>query len=306
MVNPVAELRTDKLHMATVENVLPGANAECTLFDQDGPGNVASLWMALGTTSAPSLDGRLRVYYDHSQTPAIDIDVGTLFATHFGAGQAQGSHSCTHMHVEINPAWGNETGLLMTFPMPFGEHIRVAYYCPPSNQQPSVYSMIAYSLTDTDEAEGKRLRCSGARWADQSVWRNADQFISLADVQGGPGSIVYHAYVGGLDARNDSWLERNFSFYIDGEKEPSIVASGTEDWFDSAWYFSGWRDYNTSFHSYVGTHKPSQWPNAAGMVTDLWSKWGGIPFQDSVAMYADTEWMCTTGDRFSWAVLYYQ
>lgn len=306
MANPLAELRSNTLHMATVENVHPGSNVEYTLFDQDGPGNVVSFWMALGEENVPVLDARFRVYYDHNPNAAIDIDFGTLLALHFGGGQYAGTHSCTHMHAEINPNWRYETGLLMTFPMPFGEHIRITYYCPPTNQQPWIFSMTSYSLTDTDEADGKRLRCAGARWADQSVWRNADQYINLADIHGGPGWIVYHAYVGGVDARDDTWLERNFSLYIDGEQKPSIVASGTEDWFDSAWYFSGWKDYNTSFHSYIGTHKPAQWPYASGMVTDLWSKWGGIPFQDSAVMYADTEPACKTGDRFCWAVLYYQ
>lgn len=304
-MNPLAELRSDKLRMATVENVHPGSNVEYTLFDQDGPGNVVSLWMALGQSSVPALDARLLVYYDHSPHPDIDIDFGTLLGTHFGAGEYAGTHSCTHMHAEINANWGDETGFLMTFPMPFGEHIRIAYYCPPTDQNPWIFSMVTYSLSETDEADGKRLRCAGARW-DQSVWRNANQYINLADIHGGPGSIVYHAYIGGVDAADLTWLERNFSLYIDGEQHPSIVASGTEDWFDSAWYFNGWKDYNTSFHSYIGTDQPHQAPNAAGMVTDLWSKWGGIPFSDSAAMYADMEPACKTGDRFCWCVLYYQ
>lgn len=305
MTNPLAELRTDRLRMATVENVRPPSNTEYTLFDQDGPGNVVSLWMALGGSNVPSLDARLRVYYDHSTSPAIDIDFGTLLATHFGAGDYAGTHSCTHMHVEINSHWYT-TGFLMTFPMPFGDHIHITYYCPPTDQWPSVYSMTSYSLTDTDEAAGKRLRCAGSRWADQSVWRNHDQVTTLADLHGGPGWIVYHSQVGGVDASDDTWMERNFSIRVDGEDRPSIVASGTEDWFDSAWYFNEWKDYNTSFHSYVGTDKPAAHPHTVGMVTDLFSKWGGVPFQDSAVMRAETESMCTTGDRFCWCVLYYQ
>ena len=93
---------------------------------------------------------------------------------------------------------------------------------------------------------------------------------------------------------------------VDGESTPSIQSSGTEDWFDSGWYFEGWRDYGTSVHSYVGTDKPSSQPHVVGMVTDLWSKWGGVPFQSSAVMQAQTESACVTGDRFAFAVLYYQ
>lgn len=314
MVNPLADLRTDKLHIAKVENTHPPVSTEATLLDLDGPGNVVSLWMALGGGNEPALDGRLRVYYDNQAAPAIDIDFGTLLATHFGAGSFAGSHSVPHIHAEINSN-NYFSGFLMTFPMPFGQHIRIAYYCE-GTQTPWVYSMVTYALTATDEADGKRLRCSGARWADQHVTRQPGDATVLADVSGGPGWIVYHSQVGGVDAaqitsaptdnNNDSWMERNFSITVDGEPQPSIVATGTEDWYDSAWYFNGWRDFNTSIHSYVGTDKPTAQPHVVGMVTDLWSKWGGVPFQSSAVMRAETESACTTGDRFCWCVLYYQ
>lgn len=314
MVNPLAQLRTDKLHITSVENQHPPLGTDCVLADLTGPGNVASLWMALGGGNEPALDGRLRVFYDDAADPAIDIDVGTLFATHYGAGRAAGSHSTQHTHVEIDSN-NYLTGWLITFPMPFGNRIRICYLGV-GDQQPWVYSMVTYSLTPTDEAGGMRLRCSGARWADQAVTRQPQDVTTLLETSGGPGSVVYHSQVGGVDAavitpaptdgNNLSWMERNFSIAVDGEPAPSIVATGTEDWFDSAWYFNGWQDYPTSVHSYVGTDKPPEQPNAVGMCTDLMSKWGGVPFQSSVVMRAETEAACTTGDRVSWAVLYYQ
>lgn len=63
---------------------------------------------------------------------------------------------------------------------------------------------------------------------------------------------------------------------------------------------------STSVHSYVGTDKPAQQPHCVGMVTDLWSKWGGVPFQSSALMKAETENVVTTGDRFCYCLLYYQ
>lgn len=305
MVNPLASLRPDKLSIAKVENVHPSPQVEYAMFDQAGPGNVVSLWMALGGGNGPALDGRLRVYYDGGTVPAIDIDFGTLLATHFGAGSYAGSHSVPHVHAEINSN-NYYSGLLITFPMPFGTHIRIAYYSPNATQTPWLYSMVTYSLTATDEAGGKRLRCAGARYADQAVTRAAGDVTTLANITGGPGWIVYHSQVGGVNATDDTWMERNFSIAVDGETTPSIVATGTEDWYDSAWYFNGWKDFNTSIHSYVGTDKPTANPHVVGMVTDLWSKWGGVPFNSSAVMKAETESACTTGDTFCWCVLYYQ
>lgn len=312
MVNPLAELRSDKLFMTKVENVHNGPGGEYTLFDQAGPGNVVSFWMALGNGGTP-LDGRLRVYYDREPTPAIDIDFGTLLATHWGAGAHEGTHSTMHVHAEINSNNFN-TGLLLTYPMPFGQHIKITHYNPSTTDQAWIYSMATYTRTPTDEANGMRLRCQGARFVDRAVTRQPADVTTLADISGGPGWIVHFSQVGGIDAAAispnsanlDSWMERNFSFTIDGESSPSIVTSGTEDTFDSAWYFNGWQDYNSSRHSYVGTDKPPRQPHAVGMSTDLWSKWGGVRFENSAVMRAETEPLCITGDRVCWAVLYYQ
>jgi hypothetical protein len=158
----------------------------------------------------------------------------------------------------------------------------------------------------TDEANGRRLRYQGVRYVDQKVTRTASATTTLAQITGGPGSIVYHSYVGGVGATNLSWLERNFSITVDGEATPQIVATGTEDWFDSGWYFNGRRDYNTSFHSYVGTDQPAGNVNTVAMATDLWSKWGGVPFTTSAVIRSLPEAGCTTGDTLCWCILYYQ
>src|SRR5215207_1976400 len=172
MVNPLAPLRQQKLRIEKVENIAVPPNTERTLFDETGPGAVASVWMALGGGNAPALDARLRVYYDGASNPAIDIDMGTLLATHWGAGSANTSHSCEHVHVEIDS--GNyRTAFLLTFPMPFGTSIRIAYFNISAGQTANIYSMVAYSLTPTDEANGQRLRYKGVRYVDQKVTRTA-------------------------------------------------------------------------------------------------------------------------------------
>jgi hypothetical protein len=313
VTNPLAGLGTEQLRMDKVENVQCAPGKDLTLFDRAGPGVAKSLWMALGGGNNPTLDGRIRVYYDGNPDPAIDIDIGTLFATHWGAGAKYGSHSTPHMHVEIDAVTFN-TGLLVSFPMPYGDHMRVAYFNPSTSETAAVYSMVTYTTSTTDTSGGKRLRCQGARVLDQLATRQPGDTTTFADIQGGPGSIVYHAYVGGIDAgaitasssNNDSWMERNITITVDGEATPSIESTGTEDWFDSAWYYEGWKDYGTSVHSYVGTNKPDMQPHCVGQVTDLWSKWGGVPFTSSAVMKALPEPACISGDRCAWAVLYYQ
>ena len=306
MSSPLASLSADKLRMIKVENVTVATRSERTLADITGPGSVKSLWMALGGGNGPALDARLRVYYDGAASPAVDIDMGTVLATHFGAGAVAGSHTLAHVHVEINSN-NFDTGFLLTFPMPFGTRIRLAYYNASTTQTANIYSMAAYVLTTADLANGRRLRQQGARWLDQRVTRTASQSTTLASITGGPGWIVYHSQVCGVGASNLSWMERNIQIAMDGEPTPAIVSTGTEDWFDSAWYFNGWKDFDAGVHSYVGTDQPAA-PNqyVVGMATDLMSKWGGVRFTTSATMTALTEPACTTGDSLCWCILYYQ
>jgi hypothetical protein len=118
-------------------------------------------WCSKRCAACGGLRGPTENDADNQAAPAIDIDFGTLLATHFGAGSYAGSHSVPHIHAEINTN-NYFSGCLITFPMPFGQHIRIAYYCE-GTQTPWVYSMATYALTATDEAGGKGLRCSGAR-----------------------------------------------------------------------------------------------------------------------------------------------
>lgn len=303
MTSPLAQLGTTKLWMTQAERDVIASGAELTMLDVAGPGCVKSLWMAISGGNNPTLDARIRVYYDGAATPAIDIDLGTLLASHWGAS---GLITVDHMHSEPHPSTG-DTAFLINFPMPFGQHIRISYYFPPGSTQTAyVYYMATYELTATDLAAGQRLRCSGARYADQSVTRAAGDANTILNTSGGPGSIVYIAYIGGVNAGNLTWMERDFAFTIDGENTPSVRTTGTEDTFDSGWYFQGYSDTRLGRHSAIGANQPSAQTHAVGMVTDLWGKWGGVPYQSSARLDILSEAAVTTGDTFCYCVLYYQ
>ena len=288
-------LRTEPLRLAKQEKVTVSPGTEYTLFSDTGPGVVESLWMAIGGDLSCTLDGRIRIY--NGPDLNVDIDLGTLLCTHFGAAGVFGNQ-----RVSVDFTNGG-LGFLFTYPIPYGPSgIRIAYYKPSGGGVATIYSMVTSRLLATDYA--KRLRCAGARYADQKVTRAAGDVTTLASISGNPGSLVYHSMVAGDTATNLTWLERNISVNVDGSA--AIESSGTEDWYDSAWYFNGRADYKVSPHSFVGTDKPSNAPNVVGMATDLWSKLGGIPFTSSCVVQALTEAACTTGDRLAWCLLYYQ
>lgn len=304
--NPLHEVRTDKVLWSKGEYTAVGAATEQNLLNVSGPGNVEYLWMAT-PGAAPSLDARLRIYYDGSGTPALDFDMGTLFAAHYGAFGPW--HITPHMKIDIhNPSYN--TNWLMTFSVPFGTSIRVAYYNPGGaiSSSPGIFWQVGYSIYDTDRANGLRLRGTGLRLPD-AVTLTSAQTYTLANITGGPGAIIWHSYVGGWGATptNQSWMERNITVTVDGEGSPSMTASGTEDWFDGGWYYNDIADFMTSTYSYVGTNTPAA-PNAyaCGMATDLLGKFGGIPFSSSCVIGLGTEAACTTGHPMAYSILYYQ
>lgn len=305
MTNPLAGLGTNKLYLSSLQRQTVNSGDDLVIAEvSGGAGCVRSVWMAVGGGNNPTLDARLQVFYDGDATPGLDMDLGTLLATHWG-GQGH-SLDVDHVHVEMNT--DNHTlGFLLTFPMPFGSGARVVYHYPAGHQQTaSVYSMVAYTLGDADP--GQRLRSQGYRH-DQRVTRAiGDENTLMRTTKSGPGSVVYTSYVGGMDTTgaNLSWLERDFAFYVDGETTPSIRTTGTEDTVDSAWYFTGAANQTLGRHSFLGALQPPAQPYCAAMATDWWSKWGGIPFRSTCELQVLTEDAVSTGDTFCACVLYYQ
>jgi Protein of unknown function (DUF2961) len=298
-MNHFETLRSEPLKWAKVEATPVAPGEEYTLFQDTGPAVVESVWMAIGGGNYPVLDGRIRIYYGSALN--VDIDLGTLLVTHWYAAGVNGND---RISVDINGGGGNgPLGFLFTYPIPYGvTGIRIAYYNVNAGQTALIYSMVAARHLEADY--GKRLHCQGRRYFDQKVSRAAGDVTVLADITGRPGSIVYHSQVGGVGAQNRSWLERNIGVTVDGVR--TIESSGTEDWFDSAWYFDGRSNYRVSPHSFVGTDQPSDSPATVGMATNLWSKLGGIPWRNSCTVEALTEPACDTGDTLCWCILYYQ
>ena len=302
---PLAGLGTSKLYQSSLERQTVTSGDDLVLADITGDsGCVRSVWMAVGVGNNPTLDARLQVFYDGLTTPGLDMDLGTLLATHW---QGQGhSLDLDHLHVEMDIS-NYELAFLFTFPMPFGSAAKVVYHYPAGYIEIAlVFSMVTYTLGDADP--GMRLRSQGYRYADQKVTRAAGDVNTLMQITNpGPGSVVYTSYVGGVDTTNSNltWLERDFAFYIDGEITPSIRTTGTEDTFDSGWYFNGAANQTLGRHSFIGTCQPPVQPYCVAMATDWWGKWGGIPFNSTCTVRILTEAAVTTGDTFCGCTLYY-
>jgi hypothetical protein len=195
------------------------------IADLAGPGVITHMWFTIAAEELfwPRMI-TLRVYYDDSPVPAVETPIGDFFA--MGNG----------LRAEVNsePVSVSAEGRALNswWPMPFRKHIRVTL----TNDSPrakidSVYYYVDWQgLPSLPEDVGY----FHARYRQEHPCVTDDDYM-IADITGRGhyvGTVLsvrnmYHGWFGEGDDR----------FFIDGEEEPSIRGTGTEDYFGDAWGF---------------------------------------------------------------------
>jgi hypothetical protein len=107
----------------------------------------------------------------------------------------------------------------------------------------------------------------------------------------------------GQGVYNDSWMERSHYIFVDGESTASYQSTGTEDFFQSAWYFENRENYSTPW-SMLTTGNNSDLTFNAGL--DLLELTGGVLFGSQLQIVAETKYTCaSTSVKTSFVALYY-
>lgn len=292
-----ASLPTDDLHrlttartkLARVEKVTVPALGSQVIASIPGSGTISTIWLALGGPWNGLVgDARLQVFYDGSSTAAIDCDLGTLAALHYGVDASYGCH-----HIKVEAQGSNSlAGVSLQFPMPFGNGVEVRLYNPNSSGPVEIYGQVFYT---TERTSPLRLHGVGSSLvAAPTTAANAEQ--ALFDLTGS-GWLVYQAIFGD-SATGQSWLERNMQVTVDGTVD--ITTSGLEDWFHGSFYFQGrsgvsHRTMMVGYNSGFGL----------GAAVDLLELYGGIRFDTSISLRLLTEALVTTAARMAHYALYY-
>jgi hypothetical protein len=209
------------------------ANGDCvsiekggtlTLGDLEGPGVITHLWF---TVSAIELHWprmiTLRIYYDGSDVPAVETPLGDFFAMGHGLRAVVNSQpvSVSAEGRALNCYWA----------MPFRKRARVTL----TNDSPNCKIDSLYYYLDWQQVPSlpEDVGYFHARYRQEYPCGEGDYLI--ADLHG------KGHYVGTvLSVRNQyhGWFgEGDDRFFIDGEAEPSLRGTGTEDYFGDAWGF---------------------------------------------------------------------
>lgn len=210
-----------------IGTVKPGETA--VLANIQGPGIINHIWLTFNEARPNWIDARgsanpaeivLRMYWDDAKEPAVEAPIGDFFAAGFGLRREVRS-----LPVVVE---GGD-GYNCYWKMPFHKQARITITNEGERPIRSFYYQIDYT-------EYKSLPANAAYFCaqyKQEFPEKTGHDYLIADIQG---KGKYVGTVMSIRSRSPYWFgEGDTKFYIDGEKEPSIWGTGTEDYFLSAW-----------------------------------------------------------------------
>jgi hypothetical protein len=206
-----------------------------TLMDVQGCGVVRHIWITINDRSPEALRNMiLRMYWDKSAVPSVEVPLGDFFGTAFGrAVESQNAYTTMTLGKGFN----------CYFPMPFatGARVTIQNDLPGNKPMQMVFFQIDYELHDGLPASVGRFH---AQFRRQNPTVLTQDYVLLDRVQG-PGFFA-GCVVGIRPLGPDWWGEGEMKFYMDGDTQyPTICGTGTEDYFCAAW---GMGLYQTPYH----------------------------------------------------------
>jgi hypothetical protein len=230
---------------ADFRSIAPGATL--TLLDTDGPGTISHIWFTIATGESYHLKRIvLRMYWDGEKDPSVETPIGDFFGLGLGT-----YHNWQSEMLSV----GSNKALNSYFPMPFGKHARITVTNEGKQRIGSFYYNIDYRTDSTPlPADTLYFHAQYNQAQPNHGWTNkwtgnGDPIVNSKLNLDGKDNYVWmdakgHGqYVGVtmsvLQNQDGWWGEGDDMFYIDGAKTPSIIGTGSEDYFLGAWDFGG-------------------------------------------------------------------
>ena len=206
------------------------------LANIDGSGAIQQIWM---TPTGHWRHSILRIYWDGADIPSVECPVGDFFACGWGEfAQVSSIPVCVNPGSAFNCYWE----------MPFRKHCRITMTNLSDNPM-TLYYQINYTLTDVPDdvayfhAQFRRVN----PLPDKEVYTIVDGIMGRGQYVG--------TYLAWGSNNNGWWGEGEIKFYMDGDIDPTICGTGTED------YFCGSYNFDTS-KNHDGGYQPFTTPYA--------------------------------------------
>ncbi|MBI3817078.1 MAG: DUF2961 domain-containing protein [Planctomycetes bacterium] len=210
----------EPMRMANIEkkHIKIAAGKTESIVDEQGRGLVSEFTIRFGAPIDPAALRALDFRAEIDGTRTMDAPLGDLFTNGFGVREFESSAI----------SWRAGIGHFK-FPMPFRKSIKIEIVNH-SNAETEIFSDLSFEKFPDGRDSGWALH---AEFRSQQYTNNElYEFVSAK----GPGKFVGISQ--SLQGVGDLWyLEGNEEFTIDGEAKPSIVGTGTEDFYNGGWYW---------------------------------------------------------------------
>jgi hypothetical protein len=192
-----------------------------TIAALEGAGVITGLYL---TSNLPDLrDLRLRIWWDGDAAAAVDVTVASFFCLG-GRGQ---SHSVTSAMINVGPVRGCSSAWVM----PYRQGARLEL----ENTGPVRADVVAYKAT---YQEHDPLAVPGCRFRASTRSGAPDPSTAEFTLLEAPGAgMITGTSVSWLAIGPRWWGEGEVKVYLGDDQFPTLVDTGTEDYFGGAWGF---------------------------------------------------------------------
>jgi len=213
---------------ADFRSVAPGTTL--TVLDVDGPGTISHIWFTIADSEPYHLKRIvLRIYWDQEQSPSVEAPIGDFFGLGLGYYYRWQSELLSV---------GSDKSLNCFFPMPFQGHARITVTNEGERPIGSFYYNIDYRTdshpfpADIVYFHAQYQQAQPNRGWTNSWTNNQDPSVNNRTNLSGQGNYVW------MEAKGHGQYV-GVTMSVDGETTPSIVGTGSEDYFLGAWDFGG-------------------------------------------------------------------
>jgi hypothetical protein len=199
------------------------AGDTANILNVTGPGVITRIWFTVDSRDPDYLRKLVvRMYWDDETDPSVNVPLGDFF----GCGFEYTPYVSQYLGMTSG-------GFICYFPMPFEKSARIDIVNETGQEVYAFYYQIDYF-----KLEGyldRNVAYFHAYW-NRSQRTDYDSNYTILKIDG-------HGHVVGVNLQMQSYnghlgyLEGNEVIYVDGENKPSIVGTGTEDFFSGGWYF---------------------------------------------------------------------
>src|SRR5215469_14836321 len=200
----------------------PGATL--TLAELKGPGRIVHFWNTIADNEPYySRLLTLRIYWDGETNPSVECPIGDFFGIGHGVDQPY-----TSLPVRVT---SNGRGRNCYWPMPFKKSARITVTNEGRQRCGAFYYYLDWQKLPSLPKDSAYFH---AMYRQEFPCEMGHNYL-LADIHG---RGQYVGTVLSVYASSPGWFgEGDDFFFIDGEKEPSLRGTGTEDYFCDGWGF---------------------------------------------------------------------